>query len=107
MAEFVRKQRHFLYLFVQTTPKQRKGLLDTITADQVRVLSQIAHNIVKSVLVLTNVEREKLRKRRKFVHLLAHKRTGYERKKRLMQGQQRTILDLLKIALDRLKTELE
>ena len=107
MVELVRKQRHFLNLMIQTPPKQRKRLLETITRDQLKAFSQIAHNIVKAVLVLTPSEKDTLRKRRRVIHLLSNKRTGYERKKQVIQGQQTALVLLLRIALTHLKSVME
>ena len=53
MVQLIIQERHFLLLFVQSTPSQRKELLQTITRKQLRALSQIAHNIVKFKIQLT------------------------------------------------------
>lgn len=103
MSELVRKQRHFVLLFTQTTTKQRKVLLDTITVDQLKAISQIAHNIIKTVLVLTLTEKETLKKRKRLIHLLGNKRAGFKRKKKALVGNQRSVLALLKVALPHLQ----
>ena len=58
MVELIKEQRHFLKLFIQTNSAQSKALLQTLTQCQSRVLSQIAHNIIKSRIKLSPTERE-------------------------------------------------
>ena len=56
MVQLIIQERHFLLLFVRKTSAQRKVLLQTITRHQLRALSQIAYNIVKSKTALTPIE---------------------------------------------------
>ena len=70
MVQLIIQDRHFLLLFVRTTSAQRKVFLQTITRHQLRALCQIAHNIVKSKIVLTAIEKATLKRERRLVHLL-------------------------------------
>ena len=80
MVQLIIQDRHFLVLFVRTTSAQRKMLLQTITRHQLRALSQIAHNIVKSQMQLTSAEKATLKRERRLVHLLRERVLGYQHK---------------------------
>lgn len=103
MVELVRKQRHFLQLLAQTTPKQRKQLLKTVTRDQLRAIAQIAHNIIRSIIVLSPADKDKLKRHRRLIHLLGNRKIGYDRKKSALSGHYRSILTLIQIAVPHLK----
>ncbi len=104
MTELVRKQRHFVNLLEETEPKQRKILLETITRKQMRAVSQIAHNVIKSVVVLTSSEKEKLKKRRRFIHVLGNRKIGYERKRRAILSNQTSLVTLIRVVAPHLRT---
>ena len=99
MTALIRQQRHFLHLFVQTTPIQRKVLLQTVTKDQMKALSQIAHNIIKGTVALGAAERQKLKSERRLIHLLGDTRLGFVHKKSLVQSKQRVLRLLVNIAV--------
>ena len=98
MVEQIRQQRHFLRLILQTTSAQRKALLQTITKQQLRVLSQIAYNILKFKIRLTPLEKSRLKRQRRLVYLLADRKAGYSQKKEAILDKQRLIYTLVKIA---------
>lgn len=103
MVQLIIQERHFLLLFARTTSAQRKVLLQTITRHQLRALSQIAHNIVKSKIVLTPIEKATLKRERRLVHLLGDRTLGYQHKKEAIRNKPRLICTLLNIALPYLK----
>ena len=102
MVQLIIQELHFLFLFVRTTSAHRKVLLQTITRHQLRALSQIAHNIVKSKIVLTPIEKATLKRERRLVHLLGDRTLGYQHKKAI-RNKPRLICILLNIALPYLK----
>ena len=104
MVELVRKQRHFIILLSDTTPKQRNQLIRTITRDQLKAISQIAHNIIKFIIVLSSSEKAKLKRHKRFIHLIGSKKLGFIKKKGAIFHHQRAILTLLQIAIPHLKT---
>jgi len=107
MGDLIRQQRHFLQLFVQTSFTQRRALLDTVTQLQLRVLSEIAHNIARGNVTLTSSEQTQLKRNRRFIHLLGDKRLGYKHKQKLVRSKQRTIYVLIKIAATYLESVLQ
>ena len=107
MVQLLVQERHFLVLFVQTTPAQRKALLHTITRQQVRAISQIAHNIVKFRIQLTTSQQKKLKRERRLLHILGDRKLGYTHKKQTIRDRQRFVYTLLKIAIPYLETILK
>ncbi len=107
MVELIKQQRHFLLLIVQTSPAQRKALLRTITRNQLRALSQIAHNIIKSNIRLTPAERQHLKRHRRLIYILGDRKLGSHHKKEAIIGKQKLIHALVKIALAYLEPVLQ
>lgn len=60
MSSSVSEQQHVLNFLLQTYPKQRKLLLRSVTKDQLRLLGEIAANVVHSVILLNPEEKKKL-----------------------------------------------
>lgn len=98
MVELIKEQRHFLTLFVQTESAQRKALLQTITQRQLRALSQIAHNVIKFRIKLNPSELAQLKRERRLLYILGDRTLGYRRKSEAIEGKQRFVYTLLKIA---------
>ena len=103
MSTLIRQQRHFLQLFVHTSPTQRNALLSTVTKDQVKALSQIAHNIIQGVIHLNAIEKKRLVGHRRLVHLLGKIKLGYKHKQRLVRNKQRVLTTLVAVALNYLE----
>ena len=99
MVELIKQQRHFLNLLVDTTVTQRKALLRTVTKKQLKVLAQIAYNILRFTIKLTSTEKSLLKRHRRFIYLLGNKKIGFQKKKEAIPGNLRTIYILVKIAL--------
>ena len=107
IMRLLKEHRHFLKLFGQTDSAQRKALLRTITAGQIKALSEVAHNIIKFRMVLTPSEKVLLRRSRRQLYILGDRTLGYQRKVEALGGKQKFICTLLKITLAHLKFELE
>ena len=107
MVELIKQQRHFLYLVTNTTANQRKALLETITSQQLRALSQIAYNIIRFKGKLTPTEKASFRCQRRFIYLLGDRNTGFVKKKEAIHYNQRIIHTLVKIAFAYLQPVLQ
>lgn len=57
MSSSVSEQQHVLNFLLQTNPKQRKLLLRSVNKDKLRVLGEIAANVV---ILLNPEERKKV-----------------------------------------------
>lgn len=106
MGDLIREQRHFLRLFVQTTPVQRKALLQTVTREQIKAFSQIAHNIIKGNVPIHQKEKRQLAKQRRLLHLLGDIKLGFTHKKTLVRSKERILRLLVNLALTYLETVL-
>ena len=107
MVRLLVQERHFLLLFVQTTPAQRRALLQTITRHQLRGISQIAHNIVRFKIQLTPDQKKTLKRERRLLHMLGDRALSYQHKKKAVLDRQRFVYTLLKIAIPYIETVLK
>ena len=107
MVELIRRQRHFIGLLSKSSPKQRKQLLKTISREQLKALSEIAHNVIKAILILSIREKEKLRKRKRLIHLLGNKTIGFKRKRNFICQHQRGILVFIETVLPHLQNVIQ
>ena len=72
-----------------------------------RVLSQIAHNIIQGTIPLTSTDQERLKRQRRFLHLLGDRKLGYKHKHRLVRNKHTLLLLLVNIAVTYLKQVLQ
>lgn len=107
MVRLLVQERHFLLLFVQTTPAQRRALLQTITRHQLRAISQIAHNVIRFKIQLTPDQKKMLKRERRLLHLLGDRALGFQHKKKAVLDRQRFVYTLLKIAIPYIETVLK
>ena len=107
LMRLIREQRHFLKLFGQTSCAQRKALLKTITQGQVKALIEIAHNIIKFRIKLSDSEKVLLRRNRRQLYLLSDRLFGYQRKVEALRGKQKFVRTLLNKAFVYLEFALE
>lgn len=107
MTGLVQRQSHFLKLINQTSPAQRKAILQTVTRDQVKVLSQIAYNVLRSTIKLTSSQAVRFKKQRRFVYVLANKKVGYGQKCAEIQRHTNIVYTLVKLATDYLSSVLQ
>jgi hypothetical protein len=97
MSKLVRKHASFLRLVLSTTSTlQRKALLDTITNDQLKALTEVSFNLLQGVLTITPSYRTKLKRYKKLVRLIGDKTVSLKQKKELLCRQGRIVALLLK-----------
>jgi hypothetical protein len=83
---------------------QRNALLDTITQDQLRALTEIAVNILRGVLTVTPSYYTKLKKDKKLIRNIGDTSVSLKRKRELLCRRGRVIVLLLKSVEQTLKT---
>ena len=97
MSKVVRRNAPFLRLLVATASKsQRKGLLDTITNDQLKALTEVIFNLLRGVIAITPSYRNQLRKQKKLIRLLGDKSVSPKRKRVALCRKGSVIAVLLK-----------
>ena len=62
MSSTVALQKHFLEFMLQSNPTQRKLVLSSVTGEQLKVLGEIAANVIHSVILLNPEEKKELKK---------------------------------------------
>lgn len=93
-------KKHWIYLQLlleSNSPKQRKALLNTITLDQVKALSEIAHNLIRGIIPISTQALNQLRKHRTLIRLLGDRKKSYINKKQAIKKRPSGILSLLKV----------
>ncbi|MES9883159.1 MAG: hypothetical protein ABW185_20030 [Sedimenticola sp.] len=93
----IKEQRHFLQLFLIASRDQRTQLLNTVSREQLKALTEIAHNVLRYVITLTPTQRSKLKRRQRTIRLLGDPTIGYTLKKKAIVRKGSDILTLLKI----------
>jgi hypothetical protein len=105
MSRVVNRQTPFLRLLLETPSiSQKRGMLDTITADQLKALTEITHNFLQNVIPVTPRQKKTLRKYKRMLELLGDPRVGPKRKKKALCRQTRAITLLLRVVEPALKT---
>lgn len=97
MSALLKKHWIFLqFLLESECYEQKKAILDTITRDQLKVLSEIAHNLIQGILPISTPTLNRLRKHRSLIELLGDRKASLLVKKRAVKKRPFGILDLLK-----------
>ena len=105
MSKLVKYNSPFFRLLLTTSSKlQRKALIDTITKDQLRALTEITINLLQGILSLSPVHKSKLRKHRKLIRLIGDKSISLKTKKKSLCRQTHVVTLLLQSVEPSLKT---
>ena len=105
MSKNIRQNRYFLHFLQEAkSPTQKKLLLQSVTPEQLKVLTEIFYNLLHSDFPLSKQQLQSLRKHKKVLRFLGNKSNSTLRKKRLLK-KSLTVIDLvLKIVGPLLKT---
>ncbi|OOY71986.1 hypothetical protein BOW09_12325 [Solemya velum gill symbiont] len=97
MSALIKKHVSFFRVLLTTTSKlQRKVLLDTITHDQLKALTEITHNILKGNLPITSVQKKLLKRHVKLYLLIGDPKRSDKSKRKALCRQGQAIVTLLK-----------
>lgn len=104
MSTVLKKQIWYLHLLMNTSSTaQRKALLDTITNEQLKALTEVIHNVLQGNIPLTQVHKNKLRHHKAFLRILGDPKISLARKREALCQKDTIIILLLKAAASRLK----
>lgn len=81
MSRLIRNNRNFLCLFSSTAIPQRKTLVNCTTRQQLRVISEIVHNMIKGTVPVTHSEKMKLEEKHKKALLILGRKKSTRRDK--------------------------
>ena len=105
MSELVEKHKHFLYLLSETTSaSQRKALVDTITQEQFRALSQVIVNALHLNIPLAKSVVEKLKGHQKIFALLSNRKVGVRKHLKVFKSRYNIVIYMLKATVPILKS---
>ena len=95
MSKNLRQNRYFLH-FLQEAKSlpQKKALLQSVTTEQLKVLTEIIYNLLHSDFPLSKKQLESLRKHKKVLRFLGNKSNSNQRKKHLLKKSV-TVIDLV------------
>ena len=100
MSRLLTSQRPFLELFVKARLKQRKALLQTLTDQQLKAVSEIAHNVLIGNVPLTIEQQKTVKKYKSLLYVIGDKRISRVEKRRVIARGANPILYVIKIALE-------
>ena len=103
MTQLLKNQIWYLYLLSTTAPTQRKALIDTITNDQLRALTELTHNILQGNIILTETHKKKLRLHKMFLRVLGDPKATLTKKREALCHKESVVNVLLKAAVPQLK----
>jgi hypothetical protein len=88
-----------LKLLLKATPKQRRVILEAAADELIVTLCEVALNVVHGNIPLTPQQYQKLKRRRSEIKIVADKKVGVRRKRRLINQQGGFLLPLLSAAI--------
>ena len=89
------EHRHYLRLFLSCSREQRNSLITSASREQLKVLEEIAYNVLRSVISLTEEQEVKLKRRVSVIRLLGDPSISYAEKKRRLIGKSADIVALI------------
>ena len=105
MSSLVKKHWDYIHLLANTSStQQRKVLLNTITSNQFKAVSEIILNVVYLNIPVSKSSASKLKRHKKTVEVLADKRVGAHRRLETLKKNPKLVAALLQAALPGLKT---
>lgn len=96
MTTQVKKHLDYLKLLTSTHVKQRRQLINTISDEQLSVLSEAIFNVLKGVCPLSNVNKNKLSKNKTILRKLVDPKLSRKFKKSILKKVQNLIPELLR-----------
>lgn len=88
-----------LKLLLKAKPGQRRVILQAATDELIVTLCEIALNILRGNIPLTEQQYQKLKRRKSDIKLIANKKIGVRRKRKFINQQGGFLLPLLSIAV--------
>ena len=103
MSKKLKKHQAFLQLLSEKiSVQQRRAILQTTTPEQIKVLSEIAANVINGSLILPNASIRKLVRYKHLVQLLSD--TSLSRKKEALKKQSLGLVTLLQVVTPALRS---
>ena len=105
MFKKLKKHQAFLQLLSgKISVQQRRAILQTTTPEQIKVLSEIAPNVINGSLILPNASIRKLVRYKPLVQLLSDRKTSLSRKKEALKKQSLGLVTFLQVVTPALRS---
>ena len=104
MSSLLQKHIPFIILVTSGDKKQTRAILNTVTDNQVRVLSEVAANTLFGNIPLTARSRDTLKKHKKLIKGLASRTLSSKTKKKAILKHQKGLVVLLETVRPFLET---
>lgn len=82
---------------------QRRALLDTITNEQLKSLTEVTHNLLQGNIPMTETQKRNLRKHKIFLRILGNPKATFSQKREALCQKGVVVVTLLKIAAPQLR----
>ena len=99
MSERLCRNLPILKRLLKAKPGQRRVILHTASDELILALCEVALNILRGTIPLTDVQYKKLRKNKALIKLIADKKVGMRKKRYAINQKGGFLLPLLSIAL--------
>lgn len=99
----MKRQIWYLHLLMTSTSSQKKALLDTITNEQLKALTEVTHNLLQGRIPITESQKRNLRKHKTFLRILGNSKIPYSKKREALCQKGAVITSVLKVAAPQLK----
>lgn len=84
MSRRIFQNSAFIKALYHAQPLQRKQMIEYMSQDQIRAISDIASRILQGRLIVNSVHRQKLKHHKRTIRFLASQRISLSRKKQTM-----------------------
>ena len=103
-SSVMKKNVWYLHLLMTTSsPSQRRGLLDTITNEQLKSLTEVTHNLLQGNIPTTETQKRNLRKHKTFLRILGNPKVSFSQKREALCQKGAVVVTVLKIAAPQLR----
>ncbi len=100
----MKKNIWYLHLLMTSTSSaQRRALLDTITNDQLKSLTEVTHNLLQGNIPMTESQKRNLRKHKTFLKILGNPKVSFAQKREALCEKGAVVVTVLKIASPQLR----
>ena len=100
----MKRQIWYLHLLMTTASSaQRKALLDTVTNDQLKALTEVTHNLLQGHIPITEGQKRNLRKHKTFLRILGNPKVPFAQKREALCRKGAVVTSVLKIATPQLR----
>jgi hypothetical protein len=95
MSELVKKEKHFLVLFLSTSDAQRRALINSITSSQLKAVVQVVYNALQGNLTVNDRVIRAVKGSRLVIRRFISKDLSHQQRKRLLSKYTNQFLMLL------------